>query len=193
MRRHAAEPQQRMKAMRRYLKLAGATLVAALALPATAVLAQVAPETVRSLSAPPIRSRPAPARWNSGTASRPRTPLRRSTTRWTSPTPSTSTTTASAAPRPRDRQGLRGHRRQARRRRHLLRADGFELAVPDRQRRHGLLPDRPRPEQRPDGDRAAVERGRRDQRHVVLLDHRHRRTRARSRARRQIPDRAAGL
>jgi hypothetical protein len=38
--------------MKRYLRLAGATLVAALALPSTAVLAQVAPEIVRSLGAP---------------------------------------------------------------------------------------------------------------------------------------------
>ena len=74
-------------------------------------------------------------------------------------------------------QGLRRRRRQARRCRHLLRTDGFELAVPDGQRRHGLLPRGARPEQRPDGDRAAVERRRHDQRHVVLLDHRHRRPR----------------
>ena len=36
----------------------------------------------------------------------------------------------------------------AERRRHLLRADGRELAVPDRQRRHGLLPVGDRPQRR---------------------------------------------
>ena len=81
----------------------------------------------------------------------------------------------------------------AERRRHLLRADGRELAVPDRQRRHGLLPLGDRPEQRPDGDRAAVGRRRHHQRHVVLLDHRHRRSRSRPRPRRQVSDRAARL
>ena len=90
-------------------------------------------------------------------------------------------------------KGFEGIGARARRRRHLLRADGFELAVPDRQCRHGLLPHRARPEQRPDRDRAAVERRRHDQRHVVLLDHRHRRPGAGPRARRQIPDRRARL
>ena len=79
------------------------------------------------------------------------------------------------------------------RRRHLLGADGRELAVPDRERRHGLLHVGHRPQRRPDGDRAAVRRRRHDQRHVVLLDHRHRRPRPRPRARRQVPDRAARL
>ena len=50
-----------------------------------------------------------------------------------------------------------------------------------------------RPEQRPGGGRAAVERGRHDQRHVVLLDHRHRRPGAGPRAWRQVPDRRSGL
>ncbi len=93
----------------------------------------------------------------------------------------------------RHRQGLPRHRRPARRCRHLLGADGFELAVPDGQCRHGLLPDRTRSEQRPGGGRAAVECRRHHQRHVVFLDHRHRRAGTGPRTRRQVPDRRPRL
>jgi hypothetical protein len=45
--------------MRRYLKLAGATAIAALALPSVAAVAQVSQETIRSLGAPETAQTPA--------------------------------------------------------------------------------------------------------------------------------------
>ena len=93
----------------------------------------------------------------------------------------------------RDPQGLSQYRRRGQHGRHLPRADGREVAVPDRQRRHRLLSGGGRSDQGPAGRRAAAEEPRHHQRHVVLLDHRHRIPGSRSRRRREVPAGAPGL
>ena len=55
---------------------------------------------------------------------------------------------------------------------HLLGADGLGVGVPDRERRHGLLPRRRRSHVGADGGRDASAGARGDRRHVVGLDHR---------------------
>ena len=91
------------------------------------------------------------------------------------------------------RQGLPEHRGRGQHDRHLLRADGRQVAVPHGQRRHRLFPRRPEPDEGPAGGRAAAGQRRHLQRHVVQLDHRRRLPRSRSRRRRQVPAPAAGL
>ena len=77
--------------------------------------------------------------------------------------------------------------------RHLLRADGLELAFSYRQCRHHLYGRDPRPDEGAAGGRGAAGGARHDQRHVVRLDHRHRFSRPGPRRRGQVSDRAAGL
>ena len=108
--------------------------------------------------------------------------------------PRTSTTTASVAPRPmRCRRASRTHRRGGQLGRHLLGADGLELAFSDRQCRHRLLHVRRRSDQRADGDRATAEKRGNHQRHVVLVGHRYWLPRTGPRRGREVSDRASGL
>ena len=75
----------------------------------------------------------------------------------------------------------------------LLGADGFVVAVPDRERRHRLLPHDRRPERRPDGRRDAADGARHVRRHVVPVDHRLRPARAGPRRGWEVPAGPAGL
>ena len=94
---------------------------------------------------------------------------------------------------------LRGPERLPRHRRggqldpHLLGADGLGVRVPDRERRHGLLPRHRRSHVGADGGRDAPAGARCDRRHVVGLDHRLRPAGPGSRRRRPVPARPARL
>ncbi len=163
--------------MKRYLGLACATVVAALTLPSVAAVAQVSQETVRSLGAPDTaQTRIGTLEFKDG-----------------APTAETASKVYDALDFTR---ALNVYNNSFRGASALAIVKGFEsigakpgdvvifsdlmdleLAVPDGQCRHGLLPRRPRSEQRSAGGRAALGRRRHDQRHVVLVDHRHWRSR----------------
>ena len=76
---------------------------------------------------------------------------------------------------------------------HLLGADGVGVGVPDRERRHGLLPRRRRSHVGADGGRDASAGARGVRRHVVGLDHRLRPAGPGSRRGRPVPARPARL
>ena len=75
----------------------------------------------------------------------------------------------------------------------LLGADGLGIRVPDRERRHRLLPRRRRSHVRPDGRRDTAAGARRLRRHVVGLDHRLRPAGPGSWRRRPLPARPTRL
>ena len=93
----------------------------------------------------------------------------------------------------RDPQGLPRRRRGRQPDPHLLGADGVGVGVPDRERRHGLLPRRRRSHVGADGRRDAAAGARGVRRHVVGVDHRLRPAGPGSRRRRPFPARPAGL
>ena len=93
----------------------------------------------------------------------------------------------------RDPEGLPRGGRGRQRDHHLLGADGVGVGVPDRERRHGLLPRHRRSDVGADGRRDASAGARGVRRHVVGVDHRLRPAGPGSRRGRPFPARPARL